>query len=202
MLRHAALAFICAAIVWGGGPVTAQPLTRDPSKVPAGAYVLNGRQSSLTIRIPLMGGVAHYGMRFIKLSGNFDFDPASLQSTKVEITVDPRAIAAENNNFHRAVVSYFEPDEYPVILFRSTALVADATGRGKLKGDLTFHGVTRPITLNVQFNGFEPGIQGAGIGMAFSGTGMIKRSQFGVIAGRLLANDKIDLNFEVEFTRR
>ena len=200
MLRRAVLVLVCAAIASGAGPVAAQPSTRDPSKVPAGAYVLDARQSSLTIRIPLMGGVSRYRMRFNKLSGSFDFDPASWQSTKVEITVDPRSIAAENNMFNRAVIGSFEPDKYPQILFRSTALVADANGRGKLTGDLTFHGVTRPITLDVQFNGFEPGVQSAG--MAFSGTGMIKRSEFGLIAGRLFADDKIDLNFDVEFTRK
>lgn len=202
MLRRAVLVLVCAAIVGGAGPATAESPTRDPSKVPAGAYVLDARRSSLTIRIPLMGGVSRYRMRFNKLNGSFDFDPVSWQSTKVEITVDPRSIDAENNMFNRAVIGYFEPDKYPQILFRSTALVADATGRGKLTGDLTFHGVTRPITLDVQFNGFDPGGQGAGAGMAFSGTGTIKRSQFGVIAGRLFADDKIDLNFDVEFTRK
>eukprot|EP01035_Chromulina_nebulosa_P002886 gene2887-biopygen2411 len=48
-----------------------------------------------------------------KLSGSFDYDPANWQSTKVEITVDPRAIDAENNMFNRTVVGYFEPDKYP-----------------------------------------------------------------------------------------
>ena len=149
-----------------------------------------------------MGGFSRYRMRFNKLSGSFDFDPASWLSTEVEISVDPRAIEAENTMFNRAIVGYFEPDKYPVIRFRSTALVADPSGRGKLSGDLTFHGVTRPITLDVQFNGFGSDPQGAGARMQFSGTGTIRRTEFGVIAGRLFADDRIDLVFDVEFARK
>jgi polyisoprenoid-binding protein YceI len=201
MLRRA-LVFVALGLTLWPGSTLADPAIRDPARVPAGAYVLDTRQSSLMIRIPLMGGFSRYRMRFNKLTGSFDYDPASWQSTQVEIIVDPRAVEAENTMFNRAIVGYFEPDKYPVIRFRSTALVADPGGRGKLSGDLTFHGVTRPITLDVQFNGFGPDPQGAGARMAFSGTGTIRRSEFGVIAGRLFADDRIDLIFEVEFARK
>lgn len=201
MLRRAVVWMALGLTLWPLATV-ADPVTRDPAKVPAGTYVLDTRQSSLAIRIPLMGGFSRYSMRFNKLTGSFAYDPASWQSTQVDITVDPRSIDAQNNMFNRAVVGYFEPDKYPEILFQSTALVADSTGRGKLTGDLTFHGVTRPITLDVQFNGSGPGVQGGSTRMEFSGTGVIRRSDFGVSAGRLFADDRIDLTFEVEFARK
>lgn len=201
MLRRALVFMALGLTLWPQAMRADQP-TRDPARVPAGAYVLNTRQSTLAIRISLMAGLSRYTMRFNRLSGSFDYDPASWQSTQVEITVDPRAVEAQNTMFNRAIVGYFEPEKYPVIGFRSTALVADPNGRGKLSGDLTFHGVTRPITLDVQFNGFGPDPQGAGARMEFTGTGTIQRSDFGVIAGRLFADDRIDLIFEVEFARK
>lgn len=201
MLRRALVFMALGLTLWPQAMRADQP-TRDPARVPAGAYVLNTRQSTLAIRISLMAGLSRYTMRFNRLSGSFDYDPASWQSTQVEITVDPRAVEAQNTMFNRAIVGYFEPEKYPVIGFRSTALVADPNGRGKLSGDLTFHGVTRPITLDVQFNGFGPDPQGAGARMEFTGTGTIRRSDFGVIAGRLFADDRIDLIFEVEFARK
>ena len=201
MLRRALVFMALGLTLWPQAMRADQP-TRDPARVPAGAYVLNTRQSTLAIRISLMAGLSRYTMRFNTLSGSFDYDPASWQSTQVEITVDPRAVEAQNTMFNRAIVGYFEPEKYPVIGFRSTALVADPNGRGKLSGDLTFHGVTRPITLDVQFNGFGPDPQGAGARMEFTGTGTIQRSDFGVIAGRLFADDRIDLIFEVEFARK
>lgn len=201
MLRRAFVLMALGLTLWPQATLAQSP-TRDPAKVPAGAYVLDTRQSSLAIRIPLMGGLSRYTMRFNTLSGSFDYDPASWQSTQVEITVDPRAVEAQNTMFNRAIVGYFEADKYPVIRFYSTALVANANGRGRLSGDLTFHGVTRPVTLDVQFNGFGPDPQGGGARMEFSGAGTIKRSDFGVIAGRLFADDRIDLIFEVEFARK
>ena len=77
-----------------------------------------------------------------------------------------------------------------------------AEGQGQLTGDLTFHGVTKPVTLDVVFNGAGPGILGVGTRMGFSGTGRIKRSDFKVTGGRPFAGDDVDLIFDVEFVRK
>ena len=78
----------------------------------------------------------------------------------------------------------------------------DSEGKGQLTGDLTFHGVTKPVTLDVTFNGVGPGLLGAGTRMGFSGSGRIKRSEFGVNAVRLFAGDEVDLLFEIEFSKK
>jgi len=69
-------------------------------------------------------------------------------------------------------------------------------------GDLTFHGVTKPVTLDVTFNGSGPGMLGAGARLGFSGTGQIKRSDFGVNNVRQFAGDEVDLAFEIEFVKK
>ena len=177
-----ALAFALALTPLASGAAAADPTTRDPAKAPAGSYGLDPRHASLVIRIPHLGGFSRYTMRFNKLSGNFSYDPDNWQATTVEITVDPRSIDTADNIFNRTVAGYFEPDKYPAIVFRSTALVASSEGRGQLTGDLTFHGVTKPVTLEVEFNGVGPGLLGVGTRMGFSGAGKIKRSEFGVTA--------------------
>ncbi len=180
----------------------ADPTTRDPARVPAGAYALDPRHASLVIRIPHMGGFSRYTMRFNNLAGSFDYDPARWRETRVTIQVDPKSIDTEDNVFNRTVASYFEPDKYPVILFTSTALSADAEGRGRLTGDLTLHGVTKPVTLDVEFNGVGPSLLGLGTRMGFSGTGRVKRSEFGITAARMFAGDEVDLAFEIEFVKK
>ena len=202
MLCRASAFLMLGVWLLAASPVAAQPTMRDPTRAPAGDYVLEPRNSSLLIRIPLMGGLSRYAMRFNTLSGDFSYDPASWRNTEVEITVDPRSIVARNSTFSRAVLGYFEPDKYPVIRFRSTSLAADTEGRGQLTGDLTFHGVTRPVALAVEFKGVGADPAGAGARMAFSGTGQIRRSEFGVNAARLFADDRIDLVFDVEFVRK
>jgi polyisoprenoid-binding protein YceI len=202
MLRRASALLMLGLWLLTASPIAAQPTMRDPSRAPAGSYALEPRSSSLLIRIPLMGGLSRYAMRFNTLSGDFTYDPGNWRNTEVEIAVDPRSIVARNSAFSRAVQGYFEPDKYPVIRFRSTSLAADTEGRGQLTGDLTFHGITRPVVLDVEFKGVGADPTGASARMAFSGTGRIRRSEFGVTAARLFADDQIDLVFDVEFVRK
>lgn len=184
------------------GAAGADPTSRDPAKAPAGSYVLDKRHASLIVKVPHLGGFSRYTMRFNVLDGSFAYDPANWQATKVTITVDPKSIDTEDSVFNHTVAGYFEPDKYPVIQFDSTALSSDAEGHGQLTGDLTLHGVTKPVTLDVEFNGVGPGLLGAGTRMGFSGTGKIKRSEFGVTGGRPWAGDMVDLIFEVEFVKK
>ncbi|MBI1200050.1 MAG: polyisoprenoid-binding protein [Phenylobacterium sp.] len=200
MLHRSATAL--AVVLLASTAAAADPTSRNPVDVPAGRYELDPRHASLLVRINHLGGFSHYTMRFNSLDGDFTYDPADWKDTKVAITVDPKSIDTENNGFNRTVAGYFEPDKYPVIQFTSTGLTSDGEGHGELSGDLNFHGVTKPVTLDVTFNGVGPGLLGAGTRMGFSGTGTIKRSEFGVTAARPFAGDNVDLVFEVEFVKK
>ena len=199
MLRRMSIAVL--AVLLASGAAAADPTTRDPVKVPAGTFALDPRHASLVVKIPHMG-FSHYTLRFNKLDGAFTYDPANWQATKVSITVDPRSIDTADGLFNKTVAGYFEPDKYPTIQFTSTALTSDAEGRGTLTGDLTLHGVTRPVTLDVTFNGYGPGLPLMASRLGFSGSGKIKRSEFGVTAARPFAGDTVDLSFEVEFVKK
>ncbi len=199
MFRRVSTAFVIALVA--SGAAAADPTTRDPAKVPAGNFTLDPRHASLVVKIPHMG-FSHYTLRFTKLEGAFTYDPANWQATKVSITVDPKSIDSEDNAFNRTIAGYFEPEKYPTISFVSTGLTQDAEGKGKLTGDLTLHGVTKPVTLDVAFNGYGPGLPLMASRMGFSGSGKIKRSEFGVTAARPFAGDTVNLEFEVEFVKK
>jgi len=200
MLRRLFIA--AAAALLASGAAAADPTVHDPAKVPAGNYVLDPRHASLIIKIPHMGGFSHYTLRFNKLEGSFVYDPATWQNTKVAITIDPKSIDTADNMFNKTISGYFEPEKFPTIQFTSTGVTADADGHGQLTGDLTMHGVTKPVTLDVQFNGYGSGFPVSGPRMGFSGSGKVKRSEFGVNGGRPFAGDVVDLLFEVEFVKK
>ena len=186
------------------GAALANPNTTDPTKVPAGTYVLDKRHASLTVKIAHMGGFSHFTMRFDGLDGQFTYDPASWQSTKVTINVDPKSIDTGNAPFDKQITGYFEPDKYPALTFVSTGLQGGADGKGALSGDLTFHGVTRPVTLDVTFNGEGPGISPLGARLGFSGIAHLKRTDFNLdsmILKRFTSED-LDVIFEVEFEKK
>jgi polyisoprenoid-binding protein YceI len=197
-MRAAAFAFL--AVLAAAGSAPADAISQDPARVPAGAYELDRAHAGLIMKVRHMG-FSGYTMRFNSLSGGFTYDPADWQATRVAIAIDPRSIDTENPVFNKQVAGYFEPEKYPAILFNGAG-VTGADGKGTVTGDLTFHGVTKPVTLEVVFNGFGPGILGAGTRMGFSGTGRIRRSDFGVNNMRQFAGDDVDLSFEVEFVKK
>jgi polyisoprenoid-binding protein YceI len=196
---------LAAALALGltvAGAALANPVTRDPAKIPAGTYVLDKRHASLTAKIAHLGGFSHYTLRFSGLDGSFTVDPADWRATKVTFSVDAKSVDTGDAAFNRQIAGYFDVAKYPAISFVSTGLTGGENGQGELTGDLTFHGVTKPVTLETTFNGVGPGLLGVGTRMGFSGTARIKRSDFGVTAVRQWAGDDIDLIFEIEFTRK
>jgi polyisoprenoid-binding protein YceI len=147
-------------------------------------------------------GYSRYTMRFRTLSGGFVYDPANWQAAQATITVDPTSIDTEDNAFNKTIAGWFEPEKHPAIQFVSTGLKLTGEGQGELSGDLSFHGVTRPVTLAVTFNGAGPGLLGGGTRLGFSGSGHLNRSDFQVTAMHGYVGDQVDLEFEVEFFRK
>lgn len=186
-----------------GGAALANPSSQDPAKVPAGTYALDKRHASLTARTLHMG-FSHYTLRFNGLDGSFTYDPANWQATKVTFTVDPKSVDTNDAAFNKQIAGYFEADKYPTITFVSTGLQGGQDGKGTLTGDLTFHGVTKPVTLEVSFQGVGHGITPLSTRLGFSGTTQIKRSDFGVNNMFLnqFTTDDVDLAFEVEFEKK
>jgi polyisoprenoid-binding protein YceI len=170
-----------------------------PAGVPAGEYDLDPRRGSLVLKLPAMIGVRPT-LRLTQLGGSFRYDPATWQSTVVTLRADPRAMDASSPSVGRLAAKLIEPAAYPTILFRSTSLTASEDGRAKLAGTLLFHGVTRPLVLDVDFEGAAA--SALDVRVKFSGRGSISRSAFGITAGRPFVGDTVDLVFDLDFVRR
>jgi polyisoprenoid-binding protein YceI len=185
-----------------GVAALANPTTQDPAKVPAGSYVLDKRHASLTARIVHMG-FSHYTLRLNGLDGEFTYDPANWQATKVSFTADPKSVDTNDPAFNKQIAGYFEADKYPTISFVSTNIQGQ-DGKGTMTGDLTFHGVTKPVTLDVTFAGAGHGVAPIGTRLGFSGSTQIKRSDFGLSNFVLnqFTGDEVDVVFEVEFEKQ
>jgi polyisoprenoid-binding protein YceI len=185
-----------------GSRAGANPATQDPAKVPAGAYVLDKQHASLIVKILHMG-FSHYTMRFNGLEGQFTYDPVHWLSTQVTFDVDARSVDTNNAAFDKQIASYFEAGKYPSIRFASTA-VQGAEGKGTLTGDLTLHGVTKPVTLDLTFAGAGHGITPLGTRLGFSASTRIKRSDFGVRNFILdqFTGDDVEVIFEGEFEKK
>lgn len=201
-----ALAF-AAVLLAGAGAASAAPTSSDPEKTPAGVYVLDPRHASLVVKLAHMGGFSRYTLRFDRMQGTFTYDPAAWRTTQATIEIEAASVDTGDHGFDKTIAGFLDADKFPKITFVAQSIEpatepGGGATRGKLTGNLTFHGVTRPVTLDVAYNGFGPGLLGIGTRVGFSGSGQIKRSDFGVTAVHQYAGDDIDLLFEVEFARK
>lgn len=196
MIRSFAAAVLAASLLTG--PALAAPAT-DPAKMPAGRYELEKTHASLLARVRHMG-LSNYTLRFNRFDASYDWDPKAPDAAKLMVSIDMTSLDVGDEKISRNFADDFlDAKKNPKATFVSTAIVRDGD-RGKVTGDLTFHGVTKPVTLDVVFRGYESGLLGARAG--FSATGVFKRSDFGSDNMSMFAGDDIELIIEVEFLRK
>jgi len=196
------LAAAFAAVILGGslGAATAQDVNADPAAAPAGAYKLDKSHTSVTLKLTHLG-LSYYTMRFDKVQGDYSYDPAHPEATKVEVTIDPASVDTGDAGFNRQIAGQvFETDKFPEIHFVSTALRSTSDGRGVLVGDLTFHGVTKTVNLDVIYNGLGRGLLHEPR-MGFSASTEIRRSDFGATKYEPMVGDNVSVLIETEFSK-
>ena len=129
--------------------------------------------------------------------------------SSVEVTIQAASINTndENRDKHVRTNDFLSTDEFPALTFRSTKVELSSGGDWKVNGDLTVRGVTRPIVLDVQFEGViqDPwGNQRLG----FTASGEIDRNDFGVSfnaaleTGGFVVSPKVKLEIEAEAVRQ
>jgi polyisoprenoid-binding protein YceI len=200
MFRSIAVAFSLALLC---APVASAAPSIDPEKMPAGTYVLDPQHASLIARVS-HGGFSAYTIRFRITEARYSWDPASPRTALVEATVDPASFDSGLGKADAAMAERFlEVERFPTARFVSTSIQPGEGGKGTMTGDLTLHGVTRQVTFEVTWNGYDSGIFGRRSG--FSARGVFKRSDFGIDS--LLrpplgfVGDEVELILELEFVK-
>jgi len=150
--------------------------------------------------------VATLGGNFSKFSGTVQYDPKDVSKTVIQATIDTTSenSGVEGRDKDLKSANFLEVDKYPTMTFQSKRV--DSAGNGKLKvtGDLTLHGVTKEIVLDVE--GPTPIIKDArgGLHMGAAAATKINRKEFGINFNRLLDNggavvsDEITIKLEIE----
>lgn len=206
---------LSGALAWAICALPAQAesaFTPAPTQAPAGDYQLDPAHARLVFRVDHLG-FSRYTALFTDLAAELAFDPVNPDAMQLAARVDPASIETHfpdpTFNFN-AILSgpdLLDAASYPLIAFTSTSITMTAPDAAAVTGNLTLHGVTRPITLRATFNGGygghpqDPG--GARIG--FSANGALYRSDFGIGFGipepgtTLGVGDLVEFTIEAEF---
>lgn len=194
----AVLPFLLALAV----PVAAQDAAPKPA--PAGVYLSDPAHTSLTWRISHFG-LSNYTARFTGIKARLDWNPAEPARSTLEVKVDPASVRTdfpfpEVEDFDRKIATApeFLAGKDIVFVAKSIEVTGEATGR--IAGDLTFRGETRPMTLDVRFNGSmaeHPMDKKAHLG--FSATGTVRRTDWGLDFAAPVLGEDVELLIETEF---
>jgi polyisoprenoid-binding protein YceI len=146
--------------------------------------------------------------RFAGVEGTVRLDEANPATAEVDVRIDTASIDTREpqRDAHLRSADFFDVDKYPHITFTSKR-IADRDGNEfKLVGDLTIHGVTREVTLDVTEEGRGRDPWG-GERLGVSATTKIKRSDFGLTwnqaleTGGVLVSDDIKISLELELVK-
>ena len=147
--------------------------------------------------------------RFTAVEGTVVLDEANPAASAAEITVQVASIDTREpqRDAHLRSADFFDVEKYPTLTFRSSA-AGDVTADGfTLAGDLTIHGVTRPVTLEVVHEGRARDPWG-GERAGYAATTRIKRSDFGLTwnqlleTGGLAVSDEVKISLDVELVKK
>jgi len=147
--------------------------------VQAAEYKLDPRHSFVEFRIQHLGFSWMYG-RFNDISGSYAYDPDNPEASTMQLGVDPASIDTNDaeRDKHVRGEDFLNVDEYPDASFESTSYSGTAE-EGTMKGELTLHGVTKAITIDVKKVGGGKDPWG-GYRTGFIGTTTIDRRDFGI----------------------
>jgi polyisoprenoid-binding protein YceI len=142
--------------------------------------------------------------RITDVEGVIHADDKDIKQSSVEATLKAASLdtRTEQRDNHLRSADFLEVEKYPEIKFRSTRIEGDKQ-EFKLTGDLTIRGVTKPVTLDVTFEGQTKDPWG-GERIGFSASGKIDRRDFGLTwnvmleAGGMTVSNDIKINIEVE----
>jgi polyisoprenoid-binding protein YceI len=179
------------------------------AQAPAGTYAVDKTHASIVWK-GLHQGLSWYVARFTNFDITVDFNEADVSKSKVTATIDPKSVetdfaktrpAGRNDDFNAELANdarFFNAGKFPQITFKSTAISKTGDKTGKMTGDLTFLGVTKPVTLDVTYVGNRADARTQKHKIGFVATGTLKKTDFGMAAGGSIADDiKIEINAEL-----
>lgn len=161
-------------------------LSPSPAPAPAAladAFAVDSAHSFIVFKVK-HNNVAHaYGM-FVNPTGTFNFDQSDVTKSSVDVSVKAEGVNTGNakRDQHLRSPDFFSVKEFDTISFKSTGVKPGNDGNLDITGDLTMHGVTKPVTAKAKITGTGAGRGGTPI-MGAEATFTVKRSDFGMTYG-------------------
>lgn len=186
------------------------------AEVAAAEYSLEKSHAFMTVKVGHNGGITQYRISFTDFDGNLSFDPANPEGSSISFSINPAVVETNypgdysaghpdsqwsswNEDVSRDA-KWLNADAHPEITFVSTGATRTGDLTGTVTGDLTLLGVTKPVSLDVTYNGVAnpPWFEGRDV-IGFDASTKLNRSEFGMAAYIPNIGDEVTVEFSGEF---
>lgn len=201
MIRFPLLpALVLAAL---SGPALAQVANHEPSQVEAGSYAVEPTHTQVGFGVSHMGFTTYYG-HFSNASGTLELTPKDPAGSKLSVSVPTASVDTTSEKLDHELKGdqWFDAAKYPTISFVSTQIVPSGPGEAKVTGELTMHGVTKPVTFDAKFVGAGTNPLDKKYTVGFAITGVVSRSEFGVKTYVPLIGDEVAITISGAFEKQ
>ncbi len=161
--------------------------------------------SKLTFSVTHMGISSVDGL-FNKFNASATNSKADFSDAVFELSAEVASIntQVEMRDNHLRSADFFEVEKYPTMTFKSTSITKVSKDKFKLNGDLTLHGITKPVSMNLWYRGTIDNPQSKATVSGFQLTGILKRTDFGIGAKfpSAILSDDIQIKADGEFIKK
>lgn len=149
-------------------------------------------------------GISTVRGNFTKLSGTVQYDPADPTKSVIDVTIDPASIdtRVQGRDNDLKGEHFFDVTKYPTMTFKSKRVESAGAGKLRVLGDLTMHGVTKEVTLDVEGPTEPTKDQRGNQHMGASATAKLNRSDFGMTADAGVVGNEIAIIIDAELIKR
>ncbi|BDC51334.1 polyisoprenoid-binding protein [Bryobacterales bacterium F-183] len=175
----------------------------------AATYTIDTSHSSAGFKVRHLM-ISNVKGEFTKTTGTVTFDPKNLAASSVDATIDVSTISTreERRDAHLKSPDFFDVAKFPTMTFKSTKFEAAGAGKYKVTGNLTLHGVTKPVVLELSNVTPETkGMQGE-TRIGGQATTKINRKDFGLTwsktmdGGGAVVGDEVDITLDLELVKK
>lgn len=147
-------------------------------------------------------GFSNPSIHFGQVEGTVTYDPDNVAASSVQVRIPLAGMdsGVEAFNDHLRTADFFDIEKYPDVTFTSTAVQALGANRLRVTGDLSMHGVTRPVEMTVTVNGVGTHAMTGQPAAGFDAEATLLRSDFGLDMYAPTVSDEVRLHITTEAT--
>ena len=197
------LALALVPVLSSCGYLIQPTIKTDIVQLEKGSYKNDPQHTSVLFKINHMGMSTFVG-RFNNLDASLEFDPTNMAKATLSAIIDIASVDVNNSELEENLrgSSWFNAKKYPQAFFKTISVQMIDDKRATFSGTLTLHGVTKPIVLDVVFNGGGNNMLTGNYTLGFSATTTFNRSTFGVDYLVPAIADKVDIEVFAEFQKQ